>query len=103
MDGLKFPTVGAELRSGCIMVELSMRLPRGGWMYHVGGGRRVMCGLSVTTETAGTSRTQRGGRRKVENGLANDNKRDELTDDKRGRAHAEDFLAYNTRRRKEEE
>ena len=32
MDGLKFPTVGAELRSGCIMVELSMRLPRDGRM-----------------------------------------------------------------------
>ena len=38
MDGLKFPTVGAELRSGYIMVELSMRLPRDGRMS-VGDGR----------------------------------------------------------------
>lgn len=36
MDGLKFPTVGAELRSGCIMVELSMRLPSGGRNPSVG-------------------------------------------------------------------
>ena len=36
MDGLKFPTVGAELRSGCIMVELSMRLPRDGRNPSVG-------------------------------------------------------------------
>ena len=200
---MKFPTVGAELRRGCIMVELSMRLPRDGRMsvrgrrkgalpcasrrcprcalrvirgrfsgtgetratklpkpsaavfaqlclatncrarFSASGGRLAlsvgfplrgerggcapriapafggsslrssgdMCrqrargrgGLSGTTGIAETDRTQRGGRRKVENGLANDNKRDELTDDKRGRAHAEDFLAYNTRRRKEEE
>ena len=117
------------------MVELSLRVPRGGRLaLSVGfplrgerggcapriapafGGSSLrssgdMCrrwargggGLSGTTGTAGTSRTQRGGWKMVEDGLANDNKRDELTDDKRERAHAEDFLVYNTRRRKEEE
>ena len=29
-DGLRFPMVGAWLGSGCIVVELSLRLPRGG-------------------------------------------------------------------------
>ena len=33
-----------------------------------------------------------GGWKMVEDGLSNDNKRGKLTDDERGRAHAEDFL-----------
>ena len=37
MDGLKFPTVGAELRSGCIAVELSLRTPKAGGCPSVAG------------------------------------------------------------------
>ena len=41
----------------------------------------VACGLSGTTGAAGTSRTQRGGWKMVEDGLSNDKKRGKLTGD----------------------
>ena len=56
---LKYPMVGVGLRSGCVVVELAMRLPRGGRLSV--RGRWARSGLSGTTGTAGTSRTQRGG------------------------------------------
>lgn len=57
MDGLKFPTVGAELRSGCIMVELSMRLPSGGRNPSV--GKRA----SPSVDARGASRSPFDGMR----------------------------------------
>ena len=40
--GLRFPMVGAGLESGCILVELALRLPRSGW---VGSHRRQLASI----------------------------------------------------------
>ena len=61
MVGLRFPMVGAGLESGCIMVELSMRLPRGGLLSVRGRSKgALLCASRSKTQGKWTSTRARG-------------------------------------------
>ena len=63
MEGLRFPMVGAGLESGCIAVELSMRLPRGGRLSVRGKAGEGIPNVSPSVDARGAARSPSDGMR----------------------------------------